>query len=242
MAASLESEANPATRMQIIDDALRPPEPQLLDTSVLQNLDWVDRKIEAGEGQWTEESELGLQRRFGVEHASDLLDLGTLYERFKWEGVYPWVVCRAAFNEALPLGGRKGVGLFQLIQFLHEHQGDWDGDAYPGIAKGVLHNASDAMVSPLILKGLGIENVEAMANREGPLSFLPDPGDRLIASYALLANIPTILTTDRRTFWKHRSRLRGIGVQIVRPSELLDLYEPYWAALDAEFSRRRQGR
>ncbi|MGN7918749.1 hypothetical protein [Lysobacter sp. 22409] len=226
--------------MQIIDDALRPPEPQLLDTSVLQNLDWVDRKIDAGEGQWTEQAEQELQHRFGVDHATDLLNLGSLYERFKWDGSYPWTVCKVAFDEALPLGGEKGAGLSQIVQFLYDHQCDWDGDAYPGIAKGVLQNMYQARVSPLVLKSLGVESAEEVAFPQGPLSFLPDLGDRLMAAHALLANIPAILTTDRRTFWKHRSRLRDLGVQVMRPSELLNLYEPYWAALDAEFERRRR--
>jgi hypothetical protein len=54
-----------------------------------------------------------------------------------------------------------------------------------------------------------------------------------------LANIPAILTTDRRTFWAHRDKVRELGVEIFRPSELLDLYVPYWDAMEYEFARRR---
>ena len=65
----------------------------------------------------------------------------------------------------------------------------------------------------------------------GPLSFLPDHGDRVIAGHAIFANVPAILTTDRTTFWSHRERLAEFGVRVVRPSELLRMYETYWAAL-----------
>jgi len=73
----------------------------------------------------------------------------------------------------------------------------------------------------------------------GPLGFLRDRGDRLVATRALLANIPAVLTFDQRTFWAHRAALAEFGLQVVRPAELLALYEPYWAALELEFARRR---
>jgi hypothetical protein len=46
--ALLASETHPDKRMDLIDDALCPPEPQLIDTCLLQNLDWVDRRRESG--------------------------------------------------------------------------------------------------------------------------------------------------------------------------------------------------
>lgn len=144
----LAREADPGRRLEIIEEALCPPEPQLLDTSVLQNLAWVDRVIDAGGDHWSES------------------------------------------------GDRKTY-----------------------------------CVGPRV-------NVSAGLLR-GPLSFLPDRGDRLVASHALLANIPIILTTDRRTFWAHREMLLTFGVRIIRPGELLDWYIPYWNALAAEYDRRR---
>jgi len=53
----LENESDPARRMELVEEALCPPEPHLLDTCVLQNLDWIDRKIQGGAGHWTEERE-----------------------------------------------------------------------------------------------------------------------------------------------------------------------------------------
>lgn len=41
--AKLEQEVDAARRIEIIEQELCPPEPQLLDTCVLQNLDWVNR-------------------------------------------------------------------------------------------------------------------------------------------------------------------------------------------------------
>jgi hypothetical protein len=238
----LQNESDPARRRDLIEDALCPPEPHLLDTCVLQNLDWVDRKIQAGTGDWSEERERELQQQFGVDLANDLLDLGTLYKRFEHDGGYPWLVCNAAVDEAAVLRNAKGDGVRQLIQFLIGHQEDWVGDAYPGIAQGLLLASRRARVSPLILRGLGVSSPEEVVDQRGPLAFLPDRGDRLVAAHALLANIPVILTTDRRTFWAHREQMLAFGVRVLRPSELLDLYIPYWDALSVEFERRRKSR
>jgi len=221
----------------MIDEALRPPEPQLLDTSVIQNLAWVDRIIDAGGGAWSEDDECKLQQRFGIELATDLLDLGTLYKRFEYYGGYPWLVCQAAIDEANVLQSSKGEDVRQLVQFLIGHQDDWVDDAYPGIAKGLLLATRRGRISPLILRGLGVTSPDEVVDTRGPLSFLPDRGDRLVASHALLANLPVILTTDRRTFWAHREELLSFGVQVMRPSGLLDLYIPYWEALAAENER-----
>ena len=86
---------------------------------------------------------------------------------------------------------------------------------------------------------MGVTNSEELLDSSGPLSFLPDGGDRALVAQALLANIPAILTTDRRTFWAHRDKVRELGVEILRPTELLDLYVPYWDANEYEFARRR---
>jgi hypothetical protein len=226
--------------MDLIEDVLCPPEPHLLDTCVLQNLDWVNRKIQAGRGTWTEEAERELQAHFGVELANDLLDLGTLYKRFEDDGGYPWLVCNAAVDEAAVLRSAKGDGIRLLVEFLIDHQEDWVGSAFPGIAQGLLLANRRARVSPLILRGLSVSSPEEVVDPRGPLAFLPDRGDRLVASHALLANVPVILTTDRRTFWAHREKMLALGVRVLRPSELLDLYVPYWDALQVEFERRRR--
>lgn len=74
----------------------------MLDTSVLQNLDWVDRKLEGAEQgvDWDDKAVAELEGRFGKELAADLIDLGTLYKQFEHYGSYPWLISNAAVDEA----------------------------------------------------------------------------------------------------------------------------------------------
>lgn len=237
--AALDSEPDPARRMRLIDDALRPPEPQLLDTCVLQNLDWVDRQLEAkGEVVWNDEAVLALSSQYGSDLASDLIDLGTLYKTFEYLGSYPWLICAENLAEAARSCGDRGARLQDMVRFIEEHQEDLSRHSYPGVAVGMLDMESPA-ASPLILKALGIQEAGQLFGKSGPLSFLPDEGDRRISGYAILSNVPVILTTDRRTFWRHGSRLKELGLILMRPTELLDLYKPYWTVLSDEFERRR---
>jgi hypothetical protein len=58
--------------MEFIDDAFRPPEPQLLDTCILQNLDWIDRQLEEKERVvWDDAALLELSERYGSDAASN---------------------------------------------------------------------------------------------------------------------------------------------------------------------------
>jgi hypothetical protein len=234
----LRDMSNPGDRMDFIDHALHPPEPQLLDTCILQNLDWVDRRIEQAVC-WDDAAVAALTATYGEDMANDLLDLGAMYKHFEDLGGYPWLVCDVNASEASLLGGDRGIRLNDIIRFFNGHQDDLCNDAFPGVALGLLGEARAARVSPLILKGLGVASVEQVFLHDGPLYFLPDRGDRQVAGYALLANIPIILTTDRKTFWKHRAAMKEFGVDVMRPSELLALYDPYWDALRDEFQRRQ---
>jgi hypothetical protein len=236
----LTNEPNAARRLELIEQALRPPEPQLLDTCVLQNIDWIDRQLEvSGQVTWDDAATAQLEQRYGRELAADLIDLGILYKRFEHEGGYPWLVCNAAVEEAGLLSGGKGERLRELIGFLAGHQEDWSHHAYPNVAVGALLTRRRTRPSPLFLRALGVSTVDQIHEDDGSLSFLPDRGDRLVVAYALLANVPVVLTTDRKTLWCHRERLTGLGLDVMRPAELLDLYEPYWLALESEFARRQ---
>ena len=231
---------DPRKRMELIDDALRPLEPQLLDTCVLQKLDWIDRQLEEkARVVWDDAALLELSERYGSDTAVDLVDLGILYKQFEYFGGYPWLVCEANSSEASVFGGNRGVRLRDIVRFFDRHQEDVPNHVFPGVALGLLGEGKSIRISPLILKGLGVKSAQHILGSDGPLSFLRDEGDRRVAGYALVANIPAILTTDRKTFWKHRDALRDLGVEVMRPSELLDLYEPYWAALSIEFQRRQ---
>ncbi len=181
---------------------------------------------------------LELSTQYGVEMAKDLIDLGFMYKRFEYLGGYPWLVCEANLTEALFAGGDKGLRLQEIFKFFDGHQEDLSNDAFPGVSLGLLGESRATRISPLLLRGMGVRSVEQIFLSDGPLSFLRDEGDRRVAGCALLANIPVIVTTDRKTFWKHRNALTDFGVEVVRPSELLDRYEPYWEALSDEFERR----
>lgn len=238
--ARLQRELDPAHRIELIEQELCPPEPQLLDTCVLQNLDWVDRRIETdGTVTWDDAAVAALQDRYGAELANDLIDLGILYKEFEHRSGYPWLVSQAAQVEASRGDGLKSLGTVSLVEFFHGHQDDWSDENFPGIAKGLLFDPRRSRVSPLLLRGLGVTSVDEIHSATGPLSFLPDQGDRMIVAEALIANVPVVLTTDRTTFWKHGIELDALGLAVMRPTELLKLYEPYWRALDAEYVQRR---
>jgi len=237
--ARLKLEPNPARRLDMIEEELRPPEPQLLDTSVLQNLDWIDRQIEsAGSITWDAAAVADLTNKYGADQANDLIDLGMLYKGFEVRGGYPWLVCHDVEVEAAALRGPNAQRLGALFHFFRDHQEDWGSDVYPGTAHGLLFSSRNGRVSPLLLRGLGVRSLEEVYSPGGPLSFLPDRGDRLVAARALIANIPAVVTTDRATFWRHREALNDLGLRVVRPTELLRLYLPYWSELDAEFASR----
>jgi hypothetical protein len=238
--ARLEREVDPAPRLKIIERELCPPEPQLLDTCVIQNLDWVDRRIESDGGvTWDYTAVDALRERYGADLANDLIDLGILYKEFENRSGYPWLVSRAAHVEASRGDGFKSMGTVSLLEFFRGHQDDWSDEAFPGIAKGLLFDARRFGVSPLLLRGLGVTSVDEIHSATGPLSFLSDQGDRMIVAEALIANVPVVLTKDRTTFWKYGVELDALGLAVMRPTELLKLYEPYWYALDAEYIRRR---
>lgn len=103
----LEQEVDAARRIEIIEQELCPPEPQLLDTCVLQNLDWVDRRIESdGSIIWDDEAVAALAERCGAELANDLIDLGILYKEFDNRSGYPWLVSQVAQRQEARVGPR----------------------------------------------------------------------------------------------------------------------------------------
>lgn len=176
--ARLVQEVDAARRLEIIEEELCPPEPQLLDTCVLQNLDWVDRQIELnGPMSWDKAAVADLSGKYRAELANDLIDLGVLYKEFANRSGYPWLVSRASQGEAGRAGGLKGARLLSILDFFHGHQDDWSDDAHPSVAKELLFPYRNIRVSPLLLRGLGVSSVDEAHSAKGPLSFLPDEGD-----------------------------------------------------------------
>lgn len=141
--ARLDQGVDAAYRIEIIEQELFPPEPRLLDTCVLQNLDWVDRRIESGgPTTWDDEAVADLTERYGAELANDLIDVGILYKELEDRSGYPWLVSRTSQGEASLADGVKGVRLLSLLGFFRGHQDDWSDEAYSGIEKGAIVRSS----------------------------------------------------------------------------------------------------
>jgi hypothetical protein len=218
------------------------PEPMLLDTCVIQNIEWVwDRMEEPDGGQWTEQRVAALEARFGADLAEDLLCLGDLVDHFQYEGGFPWLVSSStrAEIERFTGPGEKPIRILQGWTRLSEAKDDWAPDSFGSTAPGFLDAAHQVRPNPLILRGLGVASVEEIVADSGPLSAFPHQGDRALIRDALLSGVPAILTTDLRSFWANRETLYDLGLEVWRPSDVLTAYEPQWAAEQEMFARRR---
>lgn len=217
---------------------LGPPEPMLLDTCVIQNIEWVWDRVEE-DADWTEERVAEVESTFGRAFADELLALGHLVSHLQWDG-FPWLVSASARDEFERHSGTKRPGLLGGWTRLAEAQEDWGIDSFRGAAPSVLVPTPDVSVHPLILRGLGVASVEEIVADDGPLATFPDRGDRALIRDALLSGVPAILTTDLRTFWSRRALLYDVGLEVWRPSDALTAYLPKWAADGEMFARRRE--
>ena len=81
----LRAENNQRHRIELIEEALCPPEPQLLDTCVLQNLDWIDRQIQLSDSLIQgDDVTATLERRYGSDLAEDLIALTVMYRHHEY--------------------------------------------------------------------------------------------------------------------------------------------------------------
>ena len=211
----------------------------LLDTCVIQNVEWVwDRMEEEGGGHWTEERVQELERQFGPQLAEELLALGYLVDHLQWEG-FPWLVSATARGEIERFQGRRQAGILRGWTRLSEAQGDWAIESFRGVAASVLEPSAEVRINPIILRGLGVSSVDEIVGDDGPLSVFRDRGDKALIRDALLSGVPAILTTDLRSFWNHRETLYDHGLEVWRPEDALTAYEPVWAAEAAMLAQRR---
>jgi len=60
--------------------------------------------------------------------------------------------------------------------------------------------------------------------------FRRDPLDRLLMVQYRMSNCDAFLTTDENTIWRHRERLKELGITVLRPSDFWELLKP-WVAL-----------
>lgn len=208
-----------------------PPEPMLLDTCLIQNIEWVwDRMASPQGGQWTEGQVAQLERRFGPTFANELLSLGYLVDYFQYVGGFPWLVSHSSEAE-IRANGRPGAKrVLRGWSRLADATDDWAPSSFRGVAPGILRPVGEVRINPLILRGLGVLSIAEIVADGGPLHVLRDAGDRALVRDALLAGVPAILTSDLRSFWAQRQPLYDLGLQIWRPSDVLDAYETLWAA------------
>jgi hypothetical protein len=192
----------------------------LLDTCVLQHLKSV---MDTLDGEYlTDEDEEALLRRFPPPLGSELVALGDLVAVFHRNGP-PWVVSEASLVEFERLNNDKGAQLRQWWREWAEYFGnDLDAGWYPEIDPDAL------LVRPLPIQiegqqALPIEPPRPLLSADCVPEFGPfeDAGDRVVIRSALGAGIPTILTTDLKSFWRHRRCLYPLGSEVWRPTDVV---------------------
>jgi hypothetical protein len=215
-----------------------PPEPMLLDTCVIQNLEWVSGLEESGVDR-SESLFAEMRARFGTALAEELVALDYLVDRLQWRGGFPWLVSAATEREFERIAASKGDRLRAGWRRFADTQEEWGTDSYGPVAPGVLRSDCLVRPNPLILRGLGVATVDEIVADDGPLRAFRDRGDRELIRDALLSGVPAILTTDLRSLWSKRGALGDYGLEVWRPSDTLRAYIPVWNAEDEEFARRR---
>jgi hypothetical protein len=88
----------------------QPPEPMLLDTCLLQHLEFVMDILDET-FVWPPEAERWIRRRFGPELGTDLVALGDLVTYLFPRQGPPWAVSVSSWEEIVQIEGLKGSRL-----------------------------------------------------------------------------------------------------------------------------------
>jgi hypothetical protein len=201
-----------------------PVEPMLLDTSLLQHLKTVMDAMD--EEYLTNAAADLLLLRHPEPLGPELVALGELVTVLRRNGP-SWVVSEASLIEFERLNNAKGA---QFRQWWYEwadyFNGCLDGGWYPDI------DPKPLIVRPLVTVADGqlsfsIEPARWSLSPECVPTFGPfrDAGDRALIRQALRAGLPTILTTDLRSFWRYRRALYPLGIEIWRPTDLWQTFQ-----------------
>jgi hypothetical protein len=195
--------------------------PMLLDTSALQHLRYVTDLLEEDTFISDEEAD-ELRRRHGDALGDELIALADLMTVLSRNGP-EWLVSETSLIEFARASGAEGRSLLQWW-------GEWadymasceEADWYPEIAISALALPRGPEVSEDQL-ALPIQPAGAPLSPESvpPLGPFRDPGDRALIRDAIRAGVPTILTTDIRSFWRHGSFLRPLGIAVMRPTDVV---------------------
>lgn len=196
----------------------------LLDSCVVQNLSWAQASAPALD------DELGwrrLDQRYGVTLGRELRAAVGLANAIVLgsAGHYPFLVGRSSWHELSAATGRRGERARDEWRSIRAKAETYD-DTSPWRVPYALFKAMPEelrwptpgqLCFPRLGDGLGDPGTS------GPIA---DAGDRMLIAEARRHGIPAILTTDLRTFWRHRDWLYRSGVEIWRPSDLC------WALLN----------
>ena len=196
--------------------AMGPPIPVLLDTCVVQHLGYV---MDFGD-EWMSRGVRAITTRFSAGLATELLALGDIVQTWQNGDGSPWAVSRISrieFEQApaerqeRPL--ETWLGMAQYWSELTSY--------VPEMADtiGVLAVSQETVHSEQLRFDLSpVTEVPFSAPSFGPFR---DEGDRALILEAQRFGFPTILTTDLRSFWRHRSWLYPYGIELWRPSDVL---------------------
>ena len=134
---------------------LGPPEPMLLDTCVIQNIEWVwDRMEEDEGGSWSDKRVQALERRYGSTFANELLDLGSLVDVLQWQG-FPWLVSASSRAEFERLQSDKRSQLVAGWTRLSDHQEGWSIESFRGVRTRRVGSDAGRTNQPIDSSGLG---------------------------------------------------------------------------------------
>lgn len=195
----------------------QPPWPFLLDTCTLRHLHFVLR--ETGE-DWEIGADVAtaLEESFGARFALEVIALNDLVVFY--QGQPPWMVSATSLHELERTNVAPGMRS-ELLRWWSEWaayglETTWEASAPD--PRELLPRQSAAHPGQLRLAlGKTAERVSF------PPPFRPfrDRGDCSLVREALRAGVAGILTTDIRSFWRHRRSLYPLGVEVWRPSDLL---------------------
>jgi hypothetical protein len=200
----------------------------LLDTCVLQHLRYLGQLMDGWNLADAHVDEIRSRHPDPLrEELVALADVAALTSR----NGPPWLVSETALLEF-----EKSVGprAWPLIQWWWEWAdymfGCFDAEWYPGVDSRRLLQASgpDVHDRQLVLQ---LTDAPFSLNDASVPAFghFRDAGDRALIRDAVRCGIPRILTTDIRSFWRHRSHVRCLGIEILRPTELWASVTPAYA-------------
>jgi hypothetical protein len=201
------------------------PDVLLLDTCVVQQLEWVRTRAPSlnDDAGWR-----SVRRLYGSVMAQELKALVGLrgpVERVR-EQPRAWVVGRSSWEELGRAPSHRRIQLLEEWRFWRERatcfSDDSDIEPWPLFSSLPEENG---------WPGPGQDHIPGFESESGVVGarvFGPfrDSGDVQLIHEALTLGVPGILTTDLKSFWRHRRWLYERGVEVWRPSHLS------WALLD----------